>query len=90
MSVVIVFLVVEVRDRRKEVKSLNNWISEIASRLIEKPDASRVLALEIENRAMKAEIEELKARRRSEVRPTSSAGAMKKFRAEMRGAEIEG
>lgn len=93
MAVVTVVLVIETRSLRNEVSALNGLISEIAAKAAAF-DAieSRVLALEIENRTIKAETDEIRAAgRRAELDKARSArpASFRAFRNQIKGTEIE-
>ena len=91
MAVVIVVLVIEARSLRQKVEALNHLSAEIAAKAA--APEPRVLALEIENRTIKAEIDEIRAAgKRAELDRAvrhSRPGSFRAFKNELKGAEIE-
>lgn len=88
MMVAIVFLFFDVRFLKKEVGALNRVVPEVAASMADRVSDARVSALEIENRTIKAELAEIKARQK--IAPAlQRPGSFRAFQNQTRGWEIE-
>lgn len=86
VGIVTVFVVWQLRDLEKDIAEVQRLLPEVMAKAIETDP--RVIALEIENQTLKADIAEIKAARRGDRQPPR-AGSFRAFKNQIKGTELE-